>query len=416
MPTAQSRKLSSIDTNTPTERGAPNTLPLTARWVSHLLDDLRIGQIRVTTDNGGHAAFTGQQMPELGAHCHLHHPARLSSRIARLGDIGIAEGFIAGDFSTDDLPSLLEIGARNHEAIAADLRPGFWPRLGHRFQHALRANHRRGSRRNIAAHYDLGNDFYRLWLDESMTYSAALFNQSDEPLVLAQQRKYDRLLDHLDTRPGERLLEVGCGWGGLAERAAQRGLTVDGLTLSTEQLAYGRDRLARAGLDDRARLHLTDYRDQQGTYDHIVSIEMFEAVGERYWPTYFRHLHERLRSGGRAAIQVITIDESAFEAYSRKPDFIQLYIFPGGMLPTIGRFHAEAQAAGLVVRETHLFGRDYAHTLARWHERFDAAEEQLEAMGFDHAFRQTWRYYLAYCQAGFLTGRINVAQVILGKP
>lgn len=416
MPTTQSQKLSSIDTNTPTERAAPNTLPLSARWVSHLLDDLRIGQIRVTTDNGGHAAFTGQQMPELGAHVHLHHPARLSSRIARLGDIGVAEGFIAGDFSTDDLSSLLEIGARNHEAIAADLRRGFWARLGHRLQHALRANHRRGSRRNIAAHYDLGNDFYRLWLDESMTYSAALFDQPDEPLAQAQQRKYDRLLDRLDTRPGERLLEIGCGWGGLAERAAQRGLAVDGLTLSTEQLAYGRDRLAHAGLDDRARLHLTDYRDQQGTYDHIVSIEMFEAVGERYWPTYFRKIHDRLGSGGRAAIQVITIHASAFETYRREPDFIQLYIFPGGMLPTIGRFHAEAQAAGLTVRETHLFGRDYAHTLARWHERFDAAEEQLEAMGFDHAFRQTWRYYLAYCQAGFLAGRINVAQVILEKP
>ncbi len=416
MPIAQSRKLSPVGTRAPAGSETANTLPLSARWVGHFLDDLRIGRVRVTTDDGGSAEFTGRQMPELDAHWHLHHPARLFSRIARLGDIGVAEGFIEGDFSTDDLTSLLEIGARNYEAIASDLRRGFWARLGHRIQHALRANHRRGSRRNIAAHYDLGNDFYRLWLDESMTYSAALFDQPDEPLAQAQQRKYDRLLDGLETQPGERLLEVGCGWGGLAERAAQRGLAVDGLTLSTEQLAYGRDRLAGAGLDDRARLHLTDYRDQQGTYDHIVSIEMFEAVGERYWPTYFRTIHDRLRPGGRAAIQVITIDESAFESYRREPDFIQLYIFPGGMLPSIGRFHTEAQNAGLTVRETHLFGRDYAHTLARWHERFEAAEEQLEAMGFDHAFRQTWRYYLAYCQAGFLAGRINVAQVILEKP
>lgn len=416
MPIIQSQKLSPVDTHAPTEIEAPNTLPLSARWVNHFLDDLRIGQVRVTTDDGGSAEFTGRQMPELSVHWHLHHPARLFSRIARLGDIGIAEGFIGGDFSTNDLTSLLEIGARNYEAIAPDLRPGFWARLGHRIQHALRTNHRRGSRRNIAAHYDLGNDFYRLWLDESMTYSSALFDQPDEPLAHAQQRKYDRLLDGLDALPGDRLLEIGCGWGGLSERAARRGLDVDGLTLSTEQLAYGRDRLARAGLDDRVRLHLTDYRDQQGTYDHIVSIEMFEAVGERYWPTYFRNIRDRLRPGGRAAIQVITIDESAFEAYRREPDFIQLYIFPGGMLPSIDRFHAEAQTAGLAVRETHLFGHDYAHTLARWHERFDAAEEQLEAMGFDHAFRQTWRYYLAYCQAGFLAGRINVAQVILEKP
>lgn len=417
MPTAQSRKPSPVDnTNRLGGREAQNTLPLSARWVSHFLDDLRIGRVRVTTDDGGSAEFTGQKIPELGTHCHLHHPTRLSARIARLGDLGIAEGFIAGDFSTDDLTSLLEIGARNHEAIASDLRPGFWARLGHRLQHALRANHRRGSRRNIAVHYDLGNDFYRLWLDESMTYSAALFDQPDEPLAQAQQRKYDRLLDHLDTQPGERLLEVGCGWAGLAERAAQRGLVVDGLTLSTEQLAYGRERLTRAGLDDRAHLHLTDYRDQLGTYDHIVSIEMFEAVGERYWPTFFRTIHDRLKPGGRAAIQVITIDEDVFENYRCEPDFIQLYIFPGGMLPSIERFHAGAAAAGLTVRETALFGHDYAHTLAHWRERFDTAEDKLEALGFDHRFRQTWRYYLAYCEAGFLAGRINVAQVLLERP
>ncbi|MFI9654476.1 cyclopropane-fatty-acyl-phospholipid synthase family protein [Guyparkeria sp. GHLCS8-2] len=416
MPTAQPKKLNLVDTNRQREREAPNTLPLSARWVSHLLKDLRIGQISVTTNDGGHAEFTGQKMPELGTHCQLHHPARLSSRIARLGDLGIAEGFIAGDFSTDDLTSLLEIGARNHQAIATELRPGLWARLGHRIQHALRANHRRGSRRNIAAHYDLGNDFYRLWLDESMTYSSALFAEPDELLTTAQQRKYDRLIDRLDARPGDRLLEIGCGWGGLAETAARRGLHLDGLTLSTEQLAYGRERLAAAGLDDRARLHLTDYRDQGGQFDHIVSIEMFEAVGERYWPTFFQTVHDRLKPGGRAAIQVITIDEDAFEGYRREPDFIQLYIFPGGMLPSIERFEAGAMAAGLTVRETSLFGHDYARTLARWRERFDAVEDELETLGFDHRFRQIWRYYLAYCEAGFLAGRINVAQVILERP
>ncbi len=393
-----------------------DALPLSARWVNPFLSGIRIGRVRVTTDDGGEAEFVGADRPELSAHWHLHHPARLFSRIARLGDIGIAEGFIAGDYSCDDLTTLLEIGARNFEEIARDLRPGFWTRLAHRLQHALRANHRRGSRRNIAAHYDLGNDFYRLWLDESMTYSSALFEQPDEPLFEAQKRKYDRLLDGLGASPGERILEIGCGWGGLAERAARRGLAVDGLTLSTEQLVWAQERLEKAGLVDRAQLHLTDYRDQAGRYDHIVSIEMFEAVGERYWPTFFRTVHDRLKPGGRAAIQVITIEESAFEAYRREPDFIQLYIFPGGMLPSIERFHAGAEAAGLAVRDTYRFGRDYARTLARWEGAFNAAEDELEGMGFDQAFRQTWRYYLAYCQAGFLTGRIDVAQVMLERP
>ncbi|MFI9651426.1 class I SAM-dependent methyltransferase [Guyparkeria halopsychrophila] len=416
MPIVQTRKLSPVSGSTADKRPTEHTLPLRARWVSHLLAGMRIGRVRVTTDDGGVAEFVGDEHRELSASVHLHHPARLLSRIARLGDIGIAEGFIEGDFTTDDLTSLLEIGARNFEAIGHDLRPGFWARLGHRIQHALRANHRGGSRRNIAAHYDLGNDFYRLWLDESMTYSAALFAEPDEALATAQQRKYDRLLDRLDARPGDRLLEIGCGWGGLAETAAGRGLRLDGLTLSTEQLAYGRDRLASAGLDDRAHLHLTDYRDQGGQFDHIVSIEMFEAVGERYWPTFFQTVHDRLKPGGRAAVQVITIDKDAFEGYRREPDFIQLYIFPGGMLPSIERFHADAATAGLTVRETALFGHDYARTLARWRERFDAVEDQLEALGFGHRFRQTWRYYLAYCEAGFLAGRINVAQVILERP
>ncbi|MFO7808995.1 class I SAM-dependent methyltransferase [Guyparkeria sp.] len=416
MSTVQTRNLNPVSESTAVERSAEHALPLGARWVSHFLANIRIGRLRVTTDDGGVAECIGEEHSDLSANVQLHHPTRLLSRIARLGDIGIAEGFIEGDFTTDDLTSLLEIGARNFEAIGHELRPGFWARLGHRIQHALRANHRRGSRRNIAAHYDLGNDFYRLWLDESMTYSSALFAEPDESLASAQQRKYDRLIDRLAARPGDRLLEIGCGWGGLAETAARRGLRVDGLTLSTEQLAYGRERLAAASVDDLARLHLTDYRDQGGEFDHVVSIEMFEAVGERYWPTFFQAVHDRLKPGGRAAIQVITIDEDTFEDYRREPDFIQLYIFPGGMLPSIERFEAGATDAGLTVRETALLGHDYAHTLARWRERFDAVEDELETLGFDHRFRQTWRYYLAYCEAGFLAGRINVAQVILERP
>ena len=390
-------------------------LPLTARWVETLLDSLRVGQIRVITDEGYERVFCGSSHTELSAQWRLHHPARLFSRLARLGDIGIAEGYIQGDFSTDNLSRLLEIGARNFDNLHDELRAGFWARLLHRVQHALRANHKRGSRRNISAHYDLGNDFYALWLDRSMTYSAAVFSAPDEPLEEAQARKNHRLLARLNAKPGDHILEIGCGWGGFAETAAKEGLNVTGITLSTEQQAYATQRIYDANLSELAQFHLTDYRDQTGQFDHIVSIEMFEAVGERYWPTYFQTVYNRLKPGGRAAIQVITIAEKAFEHYRKEPDFIQLYIFPGGMLPTLERFNSEAQQAGLLVTEVTLLGADYARTLNRWAHTFSQQTEALQAQGFDHQFRQTWLYYLAYCEAGFLAGHINVAQVILEK-
>ncbi|WP_407276460.1 class I SAM-dependent methyltransferase [Halothiobacillus sp. DCM-1] len=406
MPLSQIRTLKSSDF----------ALPLAARWVNHFLGEIKIGRIQVITDDGSSQVFGGESHPELRAQWRLHHPARLFSRIARLGDIGIAEGYIEGDFSTDDLPRLLEIGARNFELLHDDLRAGFWARLVHRVQHLLRANHRRGSRRNIAAHYDLGNAFYALWLDETMTYSAALFRHADEPLAVAQARKYQRLIDALGAQPGEQILEIGCGWGGFAEQAAAQGIHVHGITLSTEQLAFARARVADQSLPGSAQFALTDYRDQTGVFDHIVSIEMFEAVGQRYWPTYFQTVFDRLKPGGRAALQVITIKESAFEHYAREPDFIQRYIFPGGMLPTLTALQQHAQRAGFTVGEPFRFGADYAHTLAHWLARFDAAEPALQAQGFDARFRQTWRYYLAYCIAGFKAGHIDVVQLVLEKP
>ncbi len=401
---------------TKTMKAAEFALPLSARWVETLLDSLRVGQIRVVTDDGHERIFCGTSHTELKAEWRLHHPARLFSRLARLGDIGIAEGYIQGDFSTDNLSRLLEIGARNFDSLHDDLRAGFWARLLHRVQHALRANHKRGSRRNISAHYDLGNDFYALWLDRSMTYSSAVFSAADDALETAQERKYRRLLTQLNAKPGEHILEIGCGWGGFAEVAAQEGLNVTGITLSTEQQAYATQRMQDANLSARAQFHLTDYRDQTGQFDHIVSIEMFEAVGERYWPSYFQTVYQRLKPGGRAAIQVITIAEHAFEHYRKEPDFIQLYIFPGGMLPTLTRFNQEAQQAGLKVADVALFGTDYARTLNQWAQTFSQQTAALEAQGFDHQFRQTWQYYLAYCEAGFLAGHIDVAQVILEKP
>lgn len=406
MPHSQTKILKSVDFE----------LPITARWVNSLLGGLRIGQIRVVTDDGHAQVFCGQSHLDLSVEWRLHHPARLFSRLARLGDIGIAEGYIEGDFSTDNLTRLLEIGARNLDVMRADLRPGFWARLLHRIQHTLRSNHKRGSRRNISAHYDLGNEFYRLWLDSTMTYSAALFTTPNESLDEAQREKYQRLFDHLDAKKGDHILEIGCGWGGFAEQAAHQGIDVTGITLSKEQQAYAIHRLANAGAVGQTHFNLTDYRDQKGEFDHIVSVEMFEAVGERYWSTYFQTIYDRLKPGGRAAIQVITIAEAAFEQYRREPDFIQLYIFPGGMLPSVERFHSGARQAGLVIKDTFYFGHDYARTLSHWADKFNQQTEILESLGFDQRFRQTWRYYLAYCEAGFLAGHIDVAQIVLEKP
>jgi cyclopropane-fatty-acyl-phospholipid synthase len=271
----------------------------------------------------------------------------------------------------------------------------------------------RGSRRNIQAHYDRGNDFYRLWLDPTMTYSSALFEGRECDLQEAQRRKYARLLALLGARPGQRVLEIGCGWGGFALEAARRGISVTGITLSREQLSLARRRVREAGLSGLVELRLQDYRSLACSYDHIVSIEMFEAVGEANWDTYTRTLKRCLKQGGRAAPQFITIDETAFESYRRRPDFIQRYIFPGGMLPSIERFGASVASSGLCMQRADAFGEDYARTLAEWHRRFLASEGEIAAMGFDRVFRRMWRYYLAYCEAGFRAGRIDLAQVLL---
>jgi cyclopropane-fatty-acyl-phospholipid synthase len=282
-----------------------------------------------------------------------------------------------------------------------------------RLQHRRRRNDRRGSRRNIAFHYDLGNDFYRLWLDPGMTYSAALFAETGEPLEAAQTRKYQRILDRLDARPGQHILEIGCGWGGFAEHAARQGYQVTGVTLSREQLAHAQERIATAGLSDRVELRLQDYRDLTGTFDQVVSIEMFEAVGEQYWPAYFEMVRRVLAPGGRASLQVITIADGIFAQYRRGTDFIQKYVFPGGMLPSVPAFDAAARAAGLAVVDRAFHGLDYADTLRRWDAAFCAARDRVADLGFDERFLRLWRYYLGYCEAGFRTGRVDLMQVAL---
>ncbi|WP_247875716.1 cyclopropane-fatty-acyl-phospholipid synthase family protein [Azospirillum sp. TSH100] len=333
------------------------------------------------------------------------------------GDIGMAEAYGDGLWRTGDLPALIELAIRNEAELGSGLDGSLLAGLVNRLFHRSRANSRRGSRRNIAFHYDLGNGFYRLWLDPGMTYSSALYEREDQSLEDAQEVKIARVADLLDLRPGHRVLEIGCGWGGMAEHlAGRRGASVVGLTLSAEQLAFARDRMDGAGLAAQADLRLMDYRDVGGSFDRIVSIEMIEAVGEEHWPRYFATLRDRLLPGGAAVVQAITIDDARFPAYRRNCDFIQRHIFPGGLLPCPSVLRAEAERAGLVVDHVETFGASYARTCAEWRRRFLEAAPQVAAQGFDERFRRLWDYYLAYCEAGFRAGTIDVGLWRFRKP
>ena len=386
---------------------------LAAQWLLGLLGRLRQGRLTVHLGDGASRLVLGERFGPV-ASLTIRRPWRLAARVLARGDIGLAEGFIAGDWDTPQPAQALQVLAANEEYLLQG-GTGRLARLLDRLQHRWHRNDRRGSRRNIAFHYDLGNDFYRLWLDRSMTYSAALFAAPGEPFEEAQARKYQQVLDRLGAPPGAHILEIGCGWGGFAEHAARRGYRVTGITLSRQQLAYARERIAAAGLDDRVELRLQDYRDVVETYDHVVSIEMFEAVGEQYWPVYFDTVRRVMRPGGRASLQVITIDAACFEPYRRSADFIQKYVFPGGMLPSVPAFDAVAGAAGLQVADRAFHGGDYADTLRRWDTAFCACRDRVIALGFDERFLRLWRYYLGYCEAGFRTGRIDLMQVALAR-
>lgn len=328
---------------------------------------------------------------------------RALGRLILGSDNGFAAGFIDGDWTSPDPVALLELAVRNYDRIPG-VGGGPAPvRMFHRLAHGARANTRAGARRNIADHYDLGNEFYAHWLDAGMSYSSALFDAPGVSLEAAQAAKQAAVLDLLDAGPGRRVLEIGCGWGGLAERLAETGAEVTGVTLSPAQLAHSRDRLG-----GRARLLLQDYRDIEGSFDRIVSIEMIEAVGEAYWPTYFETLRRRLVPGGAAVLQAITIAEPWAAAYRRTPDFIQRHIFPGGMLPTAGEIARLAADHGFAITAQRAFGDSYALTLAAWRARFHAAWTRIAALGFPPRFRRLWDYYLAYCEAGFRTGRVDV--------
>ena len=395
---------------------------LLLRPVTGLFERLAAGRLRLHLGGGAYQLDSGRDGPD--AELHVLRPVRMARRLATKGHLGLGESWMAGDWDTPDPTALLHLLAVNEHRWRERQRGGPLHRLLSPLRHRRRANTRSGSRRNIAYHYDLGNDFYQLWLDQSMTYSCALFGTSpagesataaddERALAAAQQRKYRSLLEMLDASPGQHLLEIGCGWGAMAREAATRGLQVTGITLSAEQLAWARRSLAGTALAPRVALRLQDYRDVHETFDHIVSIEMFEAVGEEYWPTYMETLQRRLRPGGTAALQVITISEDIWDDYKASPDFIQHYIFPGGMLPTVARFDQAARAAGLEIVQRRFHGHDYARTLRAWHRRFTEREAEVRALGCDSRFIRMWRYYLSYCEAGFLDDRIDVMQVAL---
>ena len=339
------------------------------------------------------------------------HNWRAASRLMTGGDVGFAEGYIAGDWSSPDLVALIAVAAENVVHLQ-EVMDGFAPvRLFNRVRHLFRPNSRKGSRRNIAFHYDLGNDFYRLWLDDSMTYSSACALKPGQSLEAAQQAKLARITELLELTGTERVLEIGCG--ALARHIAPLCGHVTGLTLSQEQLAFANQSIAAAGLADRIDLRLQDYRDTSEAFDRIVSIEMFEAVGEEYWPVYFEKLRARLKPGGTAVLQVITIREDRFEPYRNGSDFIQHYVFPGGMLPSPNIISEQAGRVGLSLASSETFREGYAATLAAWRRRFIAVRPDIEALGFDEKFQRMWIYYLSYCEAGFQTGTIDVGLYVL---
>ena len=386
-----------------------------ARMIQQWLRKAGYGRLNVVLPTGEHIVHTGA-LPGPDATIVLKGWKGLL-RLLAAGDIGFAEGYIHEDWTTPDLTALLKFAARNGKAVmpAAQARLGVG--LLNRLRHRFNANTRRGSRRNIEAHYDLGNDFYKAWLDPTMLYSSAIFDRPEMSLEAAQYRKLDRIREKLDLRGGEGVLEIGCGWGALAADLAQKSdARVTGITLSPSQLAWAKDVLRQRQLEDRVSLHLKDYRDLQGLFDRIVSIEMFEAVGEQYWPDYFATLKRSLKPGGRAVLQIITIDEDRFDRYRRRADFIQKYIFPGGFLPSDTAIAAQVERSGLALTEVEHFGQSYARTLAEWRTRFNANWERIEPLGFDARFRRLWNYYLSYCEAGFEEGTINVGFYTIEHP
>jgi cyclopropane-fatty-acyl-phospholipid synthase len=386
----------------------------TVRQALGLCSHLVYGTLDMVMPDGKTFRFGGV---EPGPHARMFiHDTGFADKVAKAGDIGIADAYLSGMWSADNLETFLELFCRNQEVIQKLLDGKPLVRLMQMVRHWMNRNTRSGSKRNIHAHYDLGNKFYSTWLDRTMTYSSGIFAEGDNDLAAAQTRKYRELARQMNIKPEHHVLEIGCGWGGFAEFAAKEiGCRVTGLTISKEQFDFATKRIADAGLSDRVEIKLQDYRDEKGMYDRVASIEMFEAVGEAYWPTYFKQVSNRLKSGGIAGLQVITIKEALFANYKKELDFIRGYIFPGGMLPTATIMRELGDRYGLKLAADRMFGTDYARTLAHWRDTFLEKWPSLTALGFDERFRRMWEYYLSYCEAGFRAGSIDVRQMVYKK-
>lgn len=386
--------------------------PAAMKILSLLLRNVKFGQIQLALPDGEILTF-GRKSPDGPAVLKVHNMS-FFNRTLRQGAMGFAESYMDGEWSSPDLAKLLILLNSNMTMLQQSIGKNRFTQWINRIIHILRPNTREGAKRNIHAHYDLGNEFYALWLDATMTYSSALFRDSQQTLRDAQNEKYRALAASTDIGPDDHVLEIGCGWGGFAEFAAREiGCKVTGITISNEQLAFAKNRIAMAGLQDKVDFKFCDYRDLTEKYDRIVSIEMFEAVGESYWPTYFDQVHACLKPGGKAGLQIITIAKERFDSYRKKTDFIQRYIFPGGMLPSPERLDGEFANADLKLVAREDFAADYARTLAEWRHRFLEVWPEVQALGFDARFRNMWEYYLAYCEAGFTTRSIDVSHFTL---
>ncbi|MBN8535322.1 MAG: class I SAM-dependent methyltransferase [Rhizobiales bacterium] len=393
---------------------ATRTVPRASREVLRFVLGLSLGSVRITLPDGRiFMVDTGKP----GPHAEIRvRNWRFARRVMFAGDVGLGDSYGDGDWDSPDVTEVVRLFAINEDLTANFLARSPVARLAFQLRHFLNRNTKTGSQRNISAHYDLGNTFYSEWLDRSMTYSSAIFAPGDNDLSSAQARKYRALADSMGVQPDEHVLEIGCGWGGFAEfLAKERGARVTALTISREQFDFATRRMQQAGLGDRVEIRFQDYRDERGLYDRIGSIEMFEAVGESYWGTYFSTLRDRLKSGGTAGLQIITVADRFFEDYRRNIDFIRRFIFPGGMLPSPAKLAELASSHGLAESSNRSLRHDYAETLRQWRASFDTAWPRLQPMGFDERFRRLWRYYLSYCEGGFDAGSIDVHQIVYRK-
>ncbi len=372
------------------------------------------GSLELTLPSGQMIVLGGQN-PGEKADLTLHNFSVVWAGIRR-AQLGFFERYLAGDVESRDPTAFFRFYLQNRSGLDRASTGLFFPSLMDKLWHKKRDNSKDGSKDNIAVHYDLGNEFYKLWLDDTMTYSSAIFDGHANSMEAAQRQKYHRVMEMAEVKRGSKVLEIGCGWGGFAEEAAKAGAEVHGITLSKEQLAYAQTRLKDAGLNDKASFHFEDYRDTKGQFDAIASIEMIEAVGEPHWPAYFKTLYNRLKPGGAAAVQGITIIEQNFESYRSGVDFIQRYVFPGGMLMTKDLMREHAQKAGLLLEKFECFGQSYAETLRQWRLRFEAAWPKIIPLGFDERFRKLWTLYLCYCEAGFAEGIVDVGIYKIRKP